>query len=361
MSVTTYNTTITSSESTFIENNESGVGYDILSLELLNTNDTSNGIYINDAYTQLLLHLNGTNGSTTFTDSSTNAYSITRYGTAALSTTQEKFGTSSLYVNGSSYIIAPGNFNMGTDIYTIELWFYAGTQTRNYPDLFAGSSSWAGNNLYIRYGNSGHTDRVTIHWNGYGDPYMTSTDAFAVGAWHHVAFVRENTTTLKLWVDGTLQATNTISSGTAMNWSVGGNTDIGGNAGESPNGNFIGYIDEIRVSKGIARYTAPFTPIPSTNIAQVQLNVVNPANIIKSTLTFNCSANVMNNYNNRIIIPNENWKLTTQKISGPDVTINANVFKFFNGGNLYGNYTAAINLDNWIAATATLQGGNDYC
>ena len=73
----------------------------------------------------LLMHMDGTNGGTTFTDNSNYALSVTPTN-ATTSTTQVKFGTASAYFNGSAYLTMPttSQFAFGTGDFTIEFWGY---------------------------------------------------------------------------------------------------------------------------------------------------------------------------------------------------------------------------------------------
>ena len=74
----------------------------------------------------LLLHMDGANNSTTFTDNSINNFTPTVFGNAKISTAQSVFGGSSLLLDGSvdylSYA-SNANFDYGTDDFTIEGWF----------------------------------------------------------------------------------------------------------------------------------------------------------------------------------------------------------------------------------------------
>jgi len=80
----------------------------------------------NFADVSLLLHMDGSNGSTTFTDSSSNGLTVTANGNAQISTTQSKFGGSSAYFDGNGdYLTAShaSNFNFGSGDFTAEVWF----------------------------------------------------------------------------------------------------------------------------------------------------------------------------------------------------------------------------------------------
>ena len=76
--------------------------------------------------TKLLLNGNGTNGSTTFTDSSNSSHTVTASGNAQISTTQSKFGGSSMYFDGSGdYLVIAQDTSTdlsGVVDFTIEAW-----------------------------------------------------------------------------------------------------------------------------------------------------------------------------------------------------------------------------------------------
>ena len=75
--------------------------------------------------TSLLMHFNGTNGSTTMTDNSKNNFTATATNGAALSTAQSKFGGASLFLDGTNdYVSIPNNaeFNFASGTFTIEFW-----------------------------------------------------------------------------------------------------------------------------------------------------------------------------------------------------------------------------------------------
>ena len=79
------------------------------------------------ALTLMLLHFDGANNSTVFTDSSPFNQTVSVVtGTPKISTDISKFGGSSLYLDGSSSIKIPdnANLNLGTGVFTIEFWFY---------------------------------------------------------------------------------------------------------------------------------------------------------------------------------------------------------------------------------------------
>jgi len=206
----------------------------------------------------LLLHGDGTNGSATITDSSPTPKTVTAAGNAQISTAQSKFGGASLLFDGNGdYLASASNaaFGMGTSNFTLEAWIRPNLITgfdrgiiefRNtiFGQLDGGAAFIQGSSAKL-----GFWDGVT----GYG---LTGT-VVSLNTWHHVAFVRLGNT-LTAYLNGTqdFTASFTVNLGSARPLGIGGsNTNT--LKGSSP---FSGYIDEVRITKGIARYTTNFTP-----------------------------------------------------------------------------------------------------
>ena len=192
----------------------------------------------------VLLHMDGSNGSTTFTDSSSNAITVTGYGNAQISTAQSKFGGASAYFDGSGdYLLTASSLaplQMGTGDFTVEAFIRPTSSVASYKSLIGLTSSDT-DTLYILSGQ--------LVW------YISGTAAgtIAVDTWYHVAASRQGTS-LRVFIDGTLVNTSTNSNNiTTGRLSVGATGSL---AGEF----FQGWIDELRITKGVARYTANFTP-----------------------------------------------------------------------------------------------------
>lgn len=204
--------------------------------------------YSTDSYTKLLVHGDGSNNATVFTDSSEAGPG-------------NKFGSSGMYFDGNGdYLNIPDNddWNFGTGEFAIDFWFYAPEQTANYPTIISTQGGWSSGSFAIRYDNTGQDHKVSVFWNPYGDPVMTSTNTFATNTWHHVAVTRSGTS-LKLYVDGVNEANYTCSASDPIDLAYGGFTNIGWGAWDGANGYFNGYIDEVRISKGVARWTSGFS------------------------------------------------------------------------------------------------------
>jgi hypothetical protein len=193
------------------------------------------------ANVSLLLRMDGTNGSTTFTDLSTNAHTITAFGNAQVSTSDPKFGTGSLLLDGDGdYLQTPAHssFAFGTGDFTVECWVY--------PDVVSD------NDGLFTIGNQLHASVYQSNWYaGTAGSSGSSYGAATAGSWQHFAITRSGST-LRLFINGTQLSFASDSTNLTTNQL------------------FIGYyfssafawdgkIDEFRVTKGVARYTANFT------------------------------------------------------------------------------------------------------
>jgi len=199
----------------------------------------------------LLLHGDGANGSTTITDSSLSPKTVTAFGNAQITTSQSKFGGSSISFDGNGdYLVIPDSvdFTLPGD-FTIEMWLrLTAYDTLGTSLLKKQNNGWE---FYI-------TNNGTIYFNANGSIVIcAATAAFSVGtSWRHIAFTSAGTNK-RLFLDGVLLATafnSTIPS------AVSGDLWVGKYTSTEAAYDLNGQIDELRITKGIARYTANFTP-----------------------------------------------------------------------------------------------------
>jgi len=207
-----------------------------------------------DAYissTLLLLHCDGANGSTTFTDNSFLSKTVTPSGNTNVSTAQSKFGGSSAYFDGvGDYLTVSGNtdFSFGTGNFTIEMWVRRDTFT-SYAALYSGDATLAqATNLGIRIFNTDGSVIVNVGSTN----IMTATAALPLNTWAHLSVVRSSNT-FYVFVDG-IQIGSTGSYSGSITCST-GYPSIGGHTNYT---DFKGYLDDIRITK-VARYTSNFT------------------------------------------------------------------------------------------------------
>ena len=194
----------------------------------------------------LLLHCDGSNGSTTFTDSSSNALTVTANGDAQIDTTTVKYGTGSAKFDGAGDSLTLADnalWAFGTGDFCVEMWFNF-TSTSGAQQLI--SSYVAG--FSIQYQST---------WNIYlsgGTNVMSRSFTPNTGQWYHLALTRSGTD-LRLFVDGSQQGA-TVTNSTNISSAELSIGKLGGYALQ----HFNGYLDDIRITKGQARYTANFTP-----------------------------------------------------------------------------------------------------
>jgi hypothetical protein len=106
----------------------------------------------NDVNTQLLLHANGANNSTTFLDSSSTKKTVTAFGNAKISTAQSKFGGSSASFDGTnSYLSLPdsSDFNLNTEDFTFDYWMKSSSSSTSIMDTLS-----FGTNFRIGHNNT---------------------------------------------------------------------------------------------------------------------------------------------------------------------------------------------------------------
>jgi len=204
----------------------------------------------------LLLHGDGANGSTTIVDSSPSPKTVTVVGNAQISTAQSKFGGASIAFDDvtPSYLTLPtsADFALG-DTWTVEGWMFCnvvgGGSDRN-AFLLLGAIAQAGSlsiyvetggNFTVRTGTSG-TDVV-----GTGQVLASQWQFWAVSCLSNVATIYLNGQSV---ASGSVSGSVTAQSGRVASVGDGGLAAY----------NLDGYIDDLRITKGVARYTANFTP-----------------------------------------------------------------------------------------------------
>lgn len=202
----------------------------------------------------LLLHMDGAEGSVAFTDSSPSPKALTVYGGAKISTAKSKFGGASAYFDGAGGYLAvanPSDFAFGTQDFTIEWWSFR-TATKADALIFSTSVDGAANGGYwIDFeGND-----LTMYGPALTPIIRAGGVGTADGVWNHWAVTRSGTTVRAFKNGGLLATASNATSLIATNARVGGTETFGGYDGWHN-----GYIDELRITKGVARYTGNYTP-----------------------------------------------------------------------------------------------------
>jgi hypothetical protein len=200
----------------------------------------------------LLLHMDGANGSTTFTDHSSNALAVTAVGNAQISTAQSKFGGASGYFDGTGdYLDISGTgiaTAFGTGDFTIEFWYYplSVSVQQNLVDKIGSAT----NAIYMSSAG------VLKYYVG-ADRITGST--LSANTWHHIALVRYSGTT-KIYVNGVQSgASYADTNNYALNT---GSPRIGAAFNNTVSVN--GYIDDLRITKVARTITVPTAPYPNS-------------------------------------------------------------------------------------------------
>lgn len=202
----------------------------------------------------LLLHMNGSNGGTTFTDSSANGLAVTPNGNVQISTTQSKFSGTSAYFDGSGdYLSLPNTpaVALQSSDFTVEAWI---RPAANSSTIYStGNTQGAGAFLFSVSSQGGlqvFGENLSII------PSTHATATLSLNTWHHVALVRSGSS-WKAYLNGAEQGSGSKSETYAANSSMYvGARNYSGSLGDY----FNGYINDFRITKGVARYTTNFTP-----------------------------------------------------------------------------------------------------
>lgn len=206
-----------------------------------------------DSFTVLLAHFDGADASASFIDSSAAPKTLTGAGNAQIDTAQSVYGGASLLLDGTGDSVSMGgsaDFAFGSGDFTIDFRFRPSsvTGTRIFFDFRPTGTQGFYPTIY--------TDGTTLYFFTNSGNRITGASVLAVNTWYHVAVARSGTNT-KMFLNGTQEGSTYVDSNTYLN---GASRPIVGVSGTDGLTGWAGHVDEMRVSKGIARWTANFTP-----------------------------------------------------------------------------------------------------
>lgn len=217
---------------------------------------------VDDSFSVALLHMNGADASTTFTDESGKSW--TANGNAQIDTGQSVFGGASGLFDGtgdflSSADSADWQLDGGSDanLWTIDF------RVRFNGDPGTGVVGFAqqrvDNNNFWSLILSNNILRFQVRSSGSNIVLVDQTWNPATATWYHVALVKNGTAGYLHFIDGTQVGSTTTDTSTipdlAGGVTIGRHVDAAGVAQD-----LNGWLDEFRISKGVARWTANFTP-----------------------------------------------------------------------------------------------------
>lgn len=221
----------------------------------------------NYANVSLLLACNGTNGSTLFPDDSLIARTVTAQGTAQVSTAAPKFGTGALDLPGgaASWLSTPmtPSLELSTGSFTVEGWFKAADVLNGADRLIIGCRdqfNFAG----FTIGYNGVSQQLTAQLFGGGGAGLNVPATVVPGTWYYFALVK-TAVSLTLYFNGVglTAATSGVLLPFTEELRIGADR-FSGLVGSA----WKGQLDDIRITKGVARYSSnfspPTTPFPSS-------------------------------------------------------------------------------------------------
>jgi hypothetical protein len=215
----------------------------------------------------LLAHLDGAQGSTTYTDSSKFKRTLTHSNTTGHTSSISRFGNTSLQIKTGHVDVSGVNIASGAD-FTMEGWWYRTVDLSYGPKILfytSGNPTTSKSNtrftlqdgtalLGVTTTSTTSTTPGTTESNVINPVVLGTSPAVALNTWHHVALSRQSGT-LRLFLNGSLVksaictdcfANNGTLQFARSNWGLDG-----------------GFVDELRITMNVARYVTNFTP-PST-------------------------------------------------------------------------------------------------
>lgn len=250
----------------------SGIGdleYDVSGYVCLAGNEVVS--YIRDQYTKLLVHAEGANNATVLNDDSGYLRVATFNGSAKISTSQFKFGSSSLSLGAAgNFVTFPDSddFAFGANPFTIDIFCY-------FTSVPAGAPNSVLDNVLWWQEDGGGANQILLGFDGTSIYFIVRSASSIIGSysvahgmsnttWHHWRVCRSGST-VYLFRDGTLLTLtiNTNLGATAIP-NIAGVWNIGGQTVAGPT-----FAEDCRILKGVALSTSSFTPIATafTNIA----------------------------------------------------------------------------------------------
>jgi len=217
----------------------------------------------------LLMHMQGLEGSTTFTD--VMGKTVTPVGNSKITLADSKFGNASAYFDGvGDYLSVPysTDFDFGTGDFTIELWFKisgnssvnsGGLRTAVLVSTLGAAAPANGYSIYVTGDATTTGTAISFVNHVAGTAYTVGVNiTVPQGSWIHLAIVRWGGTTT-VYKDGVAIASGVLGNqavNAASNNLVIGRSQFAGYLNE-----FNGYIDDLRIKKGLGRYRYSFNPV----------------------------------------------------------------------------------------------------
>jgi hypothetical protein len=208
-----------------------------------------------------LLHFDGSNGSTTFTDSK-GLHTWSRSGDAIISTAQAQWNQSGYFDGAGDYISSDSHadFALGASDFSIEFWYRPNSSSVT-QNIIANGMSWGANCFGFTDKHVGVPTKFTF-WSynlNTSTAVLTSTSVVTTGTWYFIQLVR-NGANLYLYINGSQEATANISTS---------NIDSAASRAMIIGGDAVGsycnaYIDDFRFTRAVRSAVLPTAPFPNS-------------------------------------------------------------------------------------------------
>lgn len=210
----------------------------------------------------LLLHCDGTDGSTTAIDSSNSAHTLTAVGDAQLDTAEKKFGTAAALFDGNDYFTIPdsSDWDFGTGDFTIELFVrYNGTEPASPRAVISSGAAGTVSSFWTLEGLAGNKLGFFVSAFSMLVPILETTTTSWSNTWRFIQINRSGTT-WKLYVDGAEEDSATSSVSCNSNGGV-----VVGAGWYAPSSRAINAsVDEVRITKVARANEVPTAAFPDS-------------------------------------------------------------------------------------------------
>lgn len=183
---------------------------------------------------------------------------LTAFGDAKIDTAQSKFGGSALLLDGTGdYLSTPDSpdWDLGSGDFTIDFWLRINALGANQQVIGQWTGAGAQGAWFVQISTGGN---LIFAYTTDGSTFLSKSFAWGAVAstWYHVAIVRSGDN-LMAFVNGTQIGTTQSLTGATI-FSANAVLTVGGNPSTGQYSN--GWLDEIRISRSVARWTSTFTP-----------------------------------------------------------------------------------------------------
>jgi hypothetical protein len=292
----------------------------------------------------LLLHFDAAGSS--ITDYSSYHHTMTAYNGAVAATAQSKFGGASAKFDKTlgSYIAAPSNtsaFALGTEDFTVDAWIYPLSYGTDEFGTFFDTRTGGGASGIVLWTNTSD-GKFVCYAKGGASLAVTASSAVPLNQWTHVAAVRDNDT-LKIFVNGVQQSDTADLTG----YDISGPNCLMGTASDSVGGvrKFDGYVDELRLVKGVAIYKSDFLP-PTSAYA----NPAAPTLLAHFDTDFNVSSQISVTHNEYYLPAISSTK---SKFGGASANFSGAYNLTYSGAGVVDFGTGDFTIEGWLYYVAS--------